>query len=101
MYSFSLQQSLSNHIGGPLVDNQALWTTYTSALEMLKLVIETRKQPLLGFMQDSVHVMIAYSAVFLVKVSDNVFYLIQSRKYEYRLNLFLSVAPLCSPGNPK
>jgi len=47
----------------------AIWTSHASAIEMLSLVSKPDISPLLYFAQDSVHVMIAYAAVFLVKVS--------------------------------
>ena len=50
------------------VDTEAIWNSYSSALDMLKLVSETSASQLLYFAQDSVHVMIAYAAVFLIKV---------------------------------
>lgn len=47
----------------------AIWTSHANAIEMLSLVAKPDISPLLYFAQDSVHVMIAYAAVFLVKVS--------------------------------
>lgn len=46
----------------------AIWTSHACAIEMLSLVSKPNVSPLLYFAQDSVHVMIAYAAVFLVKV---------------------------------
>lgn len=45
---------------------EALWVSYSSALEMLHLIC--RHSSWLYFAQDSVHVMTAYSAAFLIKV---------------------------------
>lgn len=50
------------------VDTEAIWNSGSSALTMLKLVSEASTSQLLYFAQDSVHVMIAYATVFLVKV---------------------------------
>ncbi|KAF2996279.1 hypothetical protein E8E13_005006 [Curvularia kusanoi] len=49
------------------VDTEAIWNSGSSALTMLKLVSEASTSQLLYFAQDSVHVMIAYATVFLVK----------------------------------
>ena len=60
---FSLQlhnTSLPNNV-------ESLWLAYTSALRMLQLVPCHSNH--LAFVQDSVHIMIAYSAGFLSKVS--------------------------------
>ncbi|KAK1537536.1 fungal specific transcription factor domain-containing protein [Colletotrichum paranaense] len=45
---------------------EALWVSYSSALEMLHLIC--RHSSWLYFTQDSVHVMTAYSAAFLIKL---------------------------------
>ena len=50
------------------VDTEAIWNSGSSALSMLDLVSEASTSQLLYFAQDSVHVMIAYATVFLVKV---------------------------------
>jgi hypothetical protein len=50
------------------VDTEAIWNSCSSALDMLKLVSGTSTSQLLYFAQDSVHVMIAYATVFLIKV---------------------------------
>jgi hypothetical protein len=69
LYAFPLQESLSLHIGGPLIDSNAFWVAYTSALGMLKSITDPSIFPTLCFIHDSVHVMVAYSAIFLIKVS--------------------------------
>lgn len=51
------------------VDTEAIWNSCSSALDMLKLVSEPSASQLVYFAQDSVHVMIAYATVFLIKVS--------------------------------
>lgn len=45
----------------------SLWIAYSSALQMLQLI--PRHSNHVNFTQDSVHIMLAYSAAFLVKVS--------------------------------
>ena len=45
---------------------EALWVSYLSALKMLHLI--RQHASCLYFAQDSVHVMTAYSAAFLIKV---------------------------------
>jgi hypothetical protein len=52
------------------VDTEAIWNSYSSALDMLKLVSQPSSAQLIYFAQDSVHVMIAYATVFLVKVPN-------------------------------
>jgi hypothetical protein len=48
---------------------QALWLSYSSALGMLQTVIDVLgPAQLLYYCQDSIHVMTAYAAVFLIKV---------------------------------
>ncbi|PGH00113.1 hypothetical protein AJ79_08296 [Helicocarpus griseus UAMH5409] len=65
LHSFRLQLSiLSGNIS-----KQALWVCYTSSLDMLRLVVDR-----LGITvhssccQDSVHVMVAYAAVLMIKI---------------------------------
>jgi hypothetical protein len=50
------------------VDTEAIWNSCWSALDMLKLVSEPSASQLVYFAQDSVHVMVAYATVFLIKV---------------------------------
>jgi hypothetical protein len=47
-------------------DVESLWAAYSSALRMLRLI--PRHSSHVSFAQDSVHVMLAYCAAFLVKV---------------------------------
>jgi hypothetical protein len=47
-------------------DVESLWVAYSSALRMLRLI--PRYSSHVSFAQDSVHVMLAYCAAFLVKV---------------------------------
>ncbi|XPS81575.1 hypothetical protein M3J07_013536 [Ascochyta lentis] len=49
------------------VDTEAIWNSCSSALDMLKLVPDLPTSQLLYFAQDSVHIMIAYATVFLIK----------------------------------
>lgn len=69
LYSFPLQASISSPIGASLVDIEAFWITYTSALEMLTLVSHPSLTPFLSFAHDSIHAMTAYAAAFLIKAS--------------------------------
>lgn len=63
--SMQLQPALSEGISkAPGLDN--LWRAYSSALSMLRMI--PRYPDHLSFAQDSVHVMLAYCAAFLVKV---------------------------------
>ncbi|KAL3419510.1 fungal specific transcription factor domain-containing protein [Phlyctema vagabunda] len=67
--SYSLQNSLQASKNGTPISKQAVWTCYSAAIDMLKQISD-RFGPLklLYFAQDSVHVMTAYSAVFLIKL---------------------------------
>jgi hypothetical protein len=76
--SFSLQPSSTSPEG--LLRVEGIWSGHTAAMEMLRLVSKPEVSPLLYFAQDSVHVMTAYAAVFLVKVSTNSFYVL---RYSY------------------
>jgi hypothetical protein len=51
------------------VDTNEIWNSGSSALSILNLVSQVSTSQLLYFAQDSVHVMIAYATVFLVKVT--------------------------------
>lgn len=57
--------SFSGRSSPPNLDS--LWTAYSSALQMLRLIPTHSNH--LNFAQDSLHIMLAYSAAFLVKVS--------------------------------
>lgn len=48
---------------------ELIWSGHSIALEMLALFADPAVTHLTYFVQDSVHVMAAYAAVFLVKVS--------------------------------
>ncbi|OJD18325.1 hypothetical protein AJ78_01638 [Emergomyces pasteurianus Ep9510] len=65
LHSFRLQLSiLSGNIS-----KQALWVCYTSSLEMLRLVVDRLgTTSYSNYCQDSVHVMIAYAAVNMMKI---------------------------------
>ncbi|KAE9979458.1 hypothetical protein EG327_007023 [Venturia inaequalis] len=47
---------------------EAFWISYNAAITMLELVADESNTSSLYFAQDSVHVMIAYAAVFLIKL---------------------------------
>ncbi|TGO25465.1 hypothetical protein BPAE_0079g00110 [Botrytis paeoniae] len=67
--SYTLQQSLEAAKKGSAVSKSALWQCSSSAIGMLEnisKVIGPIKQ--LYFVQDSVHVMTAYAAIFLIKL---------------------------------
>lgn len=49
---------------------EALWISYSAALKMIQLVADDANRSCLYFAQDSVHVMIAYAAIFLIKVPE-------------------------------
>ncbi|RDW84488.1 hypothetical protein BP6252_02078 [Coleophoma cylindrospora] len=67
--SYSLQESLKASKNGTPISKQAVWTCYSAALDMLKQISDQfGPLKLLYFAQDSVHVMTAYSAVFLIKL---------------------------------
>ncbi|KIW17450.1 hypothetical protein PV08_04644 [Exophiala spinifera] len=68
LYSFKLQGSIASPLGASLVDTEAFWITYTSALEMLQLVSQPALTALLSFAHDSIHTMTAYAAAFLIKL---------------------------------
>ncbi|KAL5338026.1 hypothetical protein BJX70DRAFT_399119 [Aspergillus crustosus] len=63
--SFSLQ-AVHNHNFG-INNMKAFWLSYVSAVKMLQLVAES--SPLLYLAQDSIHVMTAYAAIFLIKLT--------------------------------
>ncbi|PGH00029.1 hypothetical protein GX51_06028 [Blastomyces parvus] len=65
LHSFRLQLSiLSGNIS-----KQALWVCYTSALDMLRLVVDRLGVPShSSYCQDSIHVMVAYAAVVMIKI---------------------------------
>ncbi|KAJ9628107.1 hypothetical protein H2204_009509 [Knufia peltigerae] len=70
LYSFKLQGSVASPLGASasLVDTEAFWITYTSALNMLQLVSQPSLTALLSFAHDSIHTMTAYAAAFLIKL---------------------------------
>ncbi|KAI5296669.1 hypothetical protein KEM52_002076 [Ascosphaera acerosa] len=64
--SYRLQLSI---VGGVGIAKQALWVCYLSALSMLRLVIDRLGVGShLFYCQDSIHVMIAYATVMLIKI---------------------------------
>lgn len=72
--SYTLQQSLKAAKKGSTVSKSALWQCSSSAIGMLEnitKVIGPLKQ--LYFVQDSVHVMTAYAAIFLIKVGTFIY----------------------------
>ncbi|GJC90794.1 protein priB [Colletotrichum liriopes] len=67
LFSLPLQDILAQSNQNMSYHMEALWVSYSSALEMLHLIC--RHSSWLYFAQDSVHVMTAYSAAFLIKAS--------------------------------
>ena len=66
--SEALHDALNTRTSAREVDLQAIWCGYNAALDVLRLVADQSNAAFLYFVQDSVHVMIAYAAVLLVKV---------------------------------
>ncbi|TDZ49730.1 Protein priB [Colletotrichum trifolii] len=66
LFSLPLQETLGHSEHNISHHMEALWVSYSSALEMLHLIC--RHASCLYFAQDSVHVMTAYSAAFLIKL---------------------------------
>jgi hypothetical protein len=87
LYSLPLQEVLGSAQHDVTYSMEALWASYSSAIKMLKLVAQYSR--FLYFVQDSVHVMTAYAAVFLIKVSLSSINLKQSI-YKFGLKLLLS-----------
>lgn len=72
--SFSLQEYLNVSRAGIPKSKQAVWICYNSAIDMLKQISDKfGPLKLLYFAQDSVHMMTAYAAVFLIKVCCHVY----------------------------
>ncbi|KAL1797961.1 hypothetical protein ACET3X_004567 [Alternaria dauci] len=68
LFTSSLRASIRLKDIETSVDTEAIWNSYSSALDMLKLVSDPSSSQLVYFAQDSVHVMIAYATVFLIKI---------------------------------
>ncbi|KAK1671330.1 fungal-specific transcription factor domain-containing protein [Colletotrichum godetiae] len=66
LFSLPLQDILAQSDQNTTYHMEALWVSYSSALEMLHLIC--RHSSWLYFAQDSIHVMTAYSAAFLIKL---------------------------------
>ncbi|QGA16131.1 hypothetical protein EYB26_003798 [Talaromyces marneffei] len=66
LYSLPLQEILGSNDDNFAFDMAPLWESYSNAIVMLKLVCHFSAR--LYFAQDSIHVMTAYSADFLIKV---------------------------------
>ncbi|OBR11304.1 Fungal specific transcription factor domain-containing protein [Colletotrichum higginsianum IMI 349063] len=66
LFSLPLQDILAQADQNISYHMEALWVSYSSALEMLHLIC--RYSSWLYFAQDSIHVMTAYSAAFLIKL---------------------------------
>ncbi|CRG92107.1 hypothetical protein PISL3812_09162 [Talaromyces islandicus] len=66
LYSLPLQEVLGSAQHDVTYSMEALWASYSSAIKMLKLVAQYSQ--FLYFAQDSIHVMTAYAAAFLIKL---------------------------------
>ncbi|KIV86244.1 hypothetical protein PV11_01867 [Exophiala sideris] len=66
--SFSLRPALLSQSTEAKIRIGVIWSSNATAIQMLKLVSDPAVSPILYFAQDSVHVMIAYAAVFLIKL---------------------------------
>ncbi|KAH8691462.1 hypothetical protein BGW36DRAFT_400737 [Talaromyces proteolyticus] len=66
LYSLPLQEVLGSSQHDITYNLESLWSSYSSAIEMLKLV--SHFSQFLYFAQDSIHVMTAYAAAFLIKI---------------------------------
>ncbi|KAI1621848.1 hypothetical protein EDD37DRAFT_667713 [Exophiala viscosa] len=66
--SFSLRPALLSQSTEAKIRTGVIWSSNATAIQMLKLVSDPSVSPVLYFAQDSVHVMIAYAAVFLIKL---------------------------------
>ncbi|KAL6898502.1 hypothetical protein GGI43DRAFT_407831 [Trichoderma evansii] len=66
LFSLPLQDVLSSEYSDSSLHLDIIWAAFTGAMDMLKLA--SRHSSLLYFAQDSIHVMTAYSAAFLVKL---------------------------------
>ncbi|KAF4964600.1 hypothetical protein FSARC_7506 [Fusarium sarcochroum] len=71
-----------------------IWVAYTSALNMLQLISQYSDQ--LYFAQDSIHVMTAYSAAFLVKASSIITNFTETDLADPSSQILLSVPSLIS-----
>ncbi|KAI4600437.1 hypothetical protein KJ359_000792 [Pestalotiopsis sp. 9143b] len=66
LFSLPLQEVLASSDPDISTNLEVLWVSYSSAVEMLQLI--NRSASFLYFAQDSIHVMTAYSATFLIKL---------------------------------
>ncbi|KAL9473227.1 hypothetical protein ACSS6W_007607 [Trichoderma asperelloides] len=66
LFSLPLQDVLSSGYSDSSLHLDIIWAAFTGAMDMLKLT--SRHPSLLYLAQDSIHVMTAYSAAFLVKL---------------------------------
>lgn len=66
LFSLPLQDRLASNAPESPPSLDLLWVAYSSAMDLLQAV--SRHSSRLYFAQDSIHVMIAYAAAFLIKV---------------------------------
>lgn len=67
--SEELHQALNSQSSAQDSYLESIWRGHSAALAVIALVVEHPNADFVYFVQDSVHVMIAYAAVLLVKVS--------------------------------
>lgn len=99
--SFSLKPPLTLPSTAAAMRTAAILTSHASAIEMLSLVSEPDVSPLLYFAQDSVHVMVAYAAVFLVKVSHKFPHQILTSSIHTNHLHFVPAVTVCAERNAK
>lgn len=68
LFAIPLQTILNTSTFDETCDLRPFWISYSSAMKMLRLIPEFSS--FVNFCQDSIHVMTAYSAVLLIKVSS-------------------------------
>lgn len=96
LFSLPLRDVLSSEYSDSSLHLDIIWAAFTGALDMLKLT--SRNPSLLCFAQDSIHVMTAYSAAFLVKVCVRHYYCSAYRSFATNEKSFYD--PIISSSYP-
>lgn len=94
IFSFPLHEILKKSKFDETCDLKPLWISYQSAMNMLRLMSEFSS--FLGLCQDSIHVMTAYSAVLLIKVSCP-----KLEAYQFSCHYPFSQTPCSSFSHPR